>query len=126
VPALSTGQLYLGGGTPIQKACGLEDSPEEMYKYLMASCGPGEDEAKIRLFCNESVEHFHWLVSRIAQAIVGQRLPCNGHTSPQFPRLSKRLLTLLTDRGDVGWFPAVLDAHGLDLAIMRCIEVSGV
>ena len=60
--ALSTGQLYLGGGTPIQKACGFEDSPEEMYKYLMASCGPGEDEAKIRLFCDQSVEHFHWLV----------------------------------------------------------------
>jgi succinate dehydrogenase/fumarate reductase flavoprotein subunit len=60
--ALSTGQLYLGGGTPIQKACGFEDSPEEMYKYLMASCGPGEDEAKIRLFCDESVDHFHWLV----------------------------------------------------------------
>lgn len=60
--ALSTGQLYLGGGTPIQKACGFEDSPEEMYKYLIASCGPGEDEAKIRLFCDRSVEHFHWLV----------------------------------------------------------------
>jgi len=61
--ALSTGQLYLGGGTPIQKACGFEDSPEEMYKYLMASCGPNPDEAKIRLFCDHSVEHFSWLVA---------------------------------------------------------------
>jgi len=60
--ALSTGQIYLGGGTPVQKACGFEDTPEEMYKYLMASCGPGEDEAKIRLFCDHSVDHFHWLV----------------------------------------------------------------
>jgi succinate dehydrogenase/fumarate reductase flavoprotein subunit len=60
--ALSTGQLYLGGGTPIQKACGFDDSAEEMYKYLMAASGPGEDEAKIRLFCDESVAHFHWLV----------------------------------------------------------------
>jgi len=60
--ALSTGQLYIGGGTPIQRACGFDDSPDEMFKYLMASCGPGQDEAKIRLYCNHSVEHFEWLV----------------------------------------------------------------
>jgi succinate dehydrogenase/fumarate reductase flavoprotein subunit len=62
--ALSTGQIYLGGGTPIQHACGFEDSPEEMFKYLMASCGPGPDEAKIRLYCEGSVAHFHWLVAQ--------------------------------------------------------------
>ena len=62
--ALSTGQIYLGGGTPIQKKCGFEDSPDEMFKYLMASCGPAPDEAKIRLFCDHSVEHFHWLVEQ--------------------------------------------------------------
>ena len=62
--ALSTGQIYLGGGTPIQQACGFEDSPEEMFRYLMASCGPGPDEAKIRLYCDGSVEHFHWLVAQ--------------------------------------------------------------
>lgn len=61
--ALSTGQLYLGGGTPIQKACGFDDSADEMFKFLAASCGPGADEAKIRLFCDHSVEHFHWLVA---------------------------------------------------------------
>jgi succinate dehydrogenase/fumarate reductase flavoprotein subunit len=62
--ALSTGQIYLGGGTPIQKACGFEDSPEEMYRYLMASCGPAPDEAKIRLFCDHCVEHYHWLAEQ--------------------------------------------------------------
>jgi succinate dehydrogenase/fumarate reductase flavoprotein subunit len=62
--ALSTGQIYLGGGTAVQRACGFEDSPEEMFKYLMASCGPGPDEAKIRLFCDRSVEHFDWLVAQ--------------------------------------------------------------
>ncbi len=61
--ALSTGQIYLGGGTAIQKACGFEDSPDEMCKYLLASCGPGADEAKIRLFSAESVAHFDWLVA---------------------------------------------------------------
>ncbi|MFN8544652.1 MAG: FAD-dependent oxidoreductase [Candidatus Binatia bacterium] len=60
--ALSTGQIYLGGGTGIQSTCGFEDSPEEMFRYLMASCGPGPDETKIRLFCDHSVAHYDWLV----------------------------------------------------------------
>jgi 3-oxo-5alpha-steroid 4-dehydrogenase len=62
--ALSGGLIYLGGGTPVQKQCGFEDSPEQMFLYLMAACGPGADEAKVRLFCERSVEHFHWLVAR--------------------------------------------------------------
>jgi 3-oxo-5alpha-steroid 4-dehydrogenase len=62
--ALSGGLVYLGGGTPVQKQTGFEDSPEQMFAYLMAACGPGVDEAKIRLFCERSVEHFHWLVAR--------------------------------------------------------------
>jgi 3-oxo-5alpha-steroid 4-dehydrogenase len=62
--ALSGGLIYLGGGTPVQKQCGFEDSPEQMFAYLMAACGPGVDEAKIRIFCERSVEHFHWLLAR--------------------------------------------------------------
>src|SRR5512139_4216248 len=31
--ALSGGQIYMGGGTPVQKACGFVDTPEEMYKF---------------------------------------------------------------------------------------------
>ena len=62
--ALSGGLIYLGGGTPVQKQTGFEDSPEQMFAYLMAACGPGADEAKIRLFCERSVEHFHWLVAQ--------------------------------------------------------------
>jgi succinate dehydrogenase/fumarate reductase flavoprotein subunit len=62
--ANSTGEVYLGGGTPVQKACGFDDSPEEMFRYLMAACGPEPDAAKIRLYCDRSVEHFHWLVAQ--------------------------------------------------------------
>lgn len=60
--AMSGGLIYLGGGTGLQTACGFEDSPEEMYKFLMASTGPGPDEAKVRLYCDESVAHYDWLV----------------------------------------------------------------
>jgi len=62
--ALSGGLIYLGGGTPVQKQCGFEDSPEQMFAYLMAACGPGADESKVRVFSDRSVEHFHWLVAR--------------------------------------------------------------
>lgn len=60
--AMSGGQIYMGGGTPVQKACGFEDTPEEMFKFLMAAMGPGADAAKLRVFCDESVAHFHWFV----------------------------------------------------------------
>ena len=60
--ALASGQLYMGGGTPLQKDCGFEDSVEEMVKYMIASCGPGADEEKIRFYAERSVEHYHWLV----------------------------------------------------------------
>ena len=40
--------MYLGGGTPIQKACGFEDSIDDMYRYMMAACGPDPDEAEDR------------------------------------------------------------------------------
>jgi succinate dehydrogenase/fumarate reductase flavoprotein subunit len=59
--AMSGGLIYMGGGTPVQKACGIEDTPEQMFAFLMAACGPEPDEAKVRPFCEESVAHFHWL-----------------------------------------------------------------
>lgn len=61
--AMSGGLIYLGGGTPVQHACGYEDSAEEMYKFLMAACGPEADDAKLRIFCAQSVAHFDWLVA---------------------------------------------------------------
>ena len=61
---VSSGQIYLGGGTPIQRACGFEDSAEEMFKYLMASCGPEPDADLIGPFCEESASHFDWLVAQ--------------------------------------------------------------
>lgn len=62
--AMSGGVIYLGGGTPLQKACGFEDSPEEMFRYLQASCGDAPDEAKMRLYCEGSVDHYAWLVDQ--------------------------------------------------------------
>jgi 3-oxo-5alpha-steroid 4-dehydrogenase len=57
------GILYLGGGTPMQKAMGYVDSADNMYTFLLAALGPGVDEAKLRVYCDESLDHFEWLVA---------------------------------------------------------------
>ncbi|GLW99163.1 FAD-dependent oxidoreductase [Microtetraspora sp. NBRC 16547] len=62
--AVSGGELYLGGGTAVQKACGFEDTPDDMFAYLMAALGPHADEEKLRLYCDGSVEHFEWFRER--------------------------------------------------------------
>ena len=38
--ALSTGLTYFGGGTPIQKACGFDDSVEGMQAFVALAAGP--------------------------------------------------------------------------------------
>ena len=60
--ALAGGFVYLGGGTPLQKACGFDDSAENMKAFMTAALGPGVDEAKIADYCEHSVAHYHWLV----------------------------------------------------------------
>jgi 3-oxo-5alpha-steroid 4-dehydrogenase len=62
--ALAEGIVYLGGGTPIQSACGFEDTTDDMYRYMMAACGPNPDETKVARYCQESLGHFDWLVAR--------------------------------------------------------------
>ena len=58
--AMSGGHFYLGGGTAVQQATGHQDSPEEMFKYLMAVSRDPEPD-KIRAFCDDSVAHFDWI-----------------------------------------------------------------
>lgn len=62
--ALAEGIIYLGGGTPVQQACGFEDSVENLTAYLMAACGPEPDEAKVVAYAEGSLDHFDWLVSQ--------------------------------------------------------------
>ncbi|MGW4771117.1 FAD-dependent oxidoreductase [Nocardia sp. NPDC004278] len=61
--AMAGGFIYLGGGTPLQRALGFEDTPENMETFLQAALGPGQDTAKIADYCQNSVEHYNWLVS---------------------------------------------------------------
>jgi succinate dehydrogenase/fumarate reductase flavoprotein subunit len=61
--AMSTAHIYMGGGTRVQKAVGLEDTVEDMYRFIMASADD-PDEEKVRLFCDGSLDHFQWLVDQ--------------------------------------------------------------
>jgi 3-oxo-5alpha-steroid 4-dehydrogenase len=61
--AMAGGFIYLGGGTELQKACGFDDSVENMAAYLNAAMGPGADSDRIADYCVGSVAHFDWLVS---------------------------------------------------------------
>ncbi len=61
--ALSSAEIYMGGGTRVQKACGLQDDKEEMFKFLMMCGGRQADEAKVHAYVDGSVDHFNWLVA---------------------------------------------------------------
>ncbi|MCH2172524.1 FAD-dependent oxidoreductase [Myxococcota bacterium] len=62
--ANSGGLIYMGGGTALQTALGFEDTPEEMFKYLMAACGPAPDESLVAPFVEHSVDHFDWFIKQ--------------------------------------------------------------
>lgn len=58
--ALSEGIFYLGGGTPVQQACGYEDTVQNLYDFLRASTSHPDDEV-LRTFADGAREHFDWL-----------------------------------------------------------------
>src|ERR1700744_1794526 len=60
--AMAGGVIYLGGGTALQKACGFDDSVDNMAAFLNVAMGPGADEDRIADYCAGSVAHFDWLV----------------------------------------------------------------
>jgi 3-oxo-5alpha-steroid 4-dehydrogenase len=57
--AYSGGVLY-AGGTRQQAASGIEDTRDDMFRYLMAE-GSAVDADTMRRFCDESVANLEWL-----------------------------------------------------------------
>lgn len=62
--AMSGGVVYCGGGTALQKACGVSDSVEAMRDYITAASGLYAQSEKIDLYCEQSPAHFDWLVQQ--------------------------------------------------------------
>lgn len=62
--AASGGVLYAGGGTSVQRAAGVEDSPENMFAYLsMETRGCVADDT-LRRFCEQSRYTVQWLIDK--------------------------------------------------------------
>jgi len=60
----SGGLIYMGGGTALQRSVGMEDTVDNMYKYLTAAAGYGADTDLIGVYCDKSVELYDWLVTK--------------------------------------------------------------
>jgi succinate dehydrogenase/fumarate reductase flavoprotein subunit len=61
--SMAGGDIYLGGngGTPVQRANGFEDTTEDLFRYMMLAGGPDADEARVRLYAENALAHYHWL-----------------------------------------------------------------
>lgn len=53
---MSGGVIYAGGGTPVQRECGIADSPAAMADYLLREVAGVVSDTTVRKFCDESVE----------------------------------------------------------------------
>ncbi|MDH4041406.1 MAG: FAD-dependent oxidoreductase [Gammaproteobacteria bacterium] len=62
--AMSAGVVYAGGGTALQRALGVEDSVEDMFRFISGAGGAHPPLDKIRLYCEQSSAHFDWLVEQ--------------------------------------------------------------
>src|SRR5690606_23066205 len=63
---LSGGVVY-AGGTRHQKAAGLEDSADTMYRYLKMEIGDVVRDETLRRFCDSSDDNMRWLESHGVQ-----------------------------------------------------------
>lgn len=62
--AMSGGVVYAGGGTSLQRALGVSDTVEDMYNFIVAAGSPHPQLDKIQLYCEQSAEHFDWLLEQ--------------------------------------------------------------
>ncbi|HEY1972317.1 MAG TPA: FAD-binding protein [Pseudonocardia sp.] len=59
--AISGGVVYAGGGTSVQRAAGVADTPEAMFEYLRREVAGVVSDATLRRFCAESPAMIDWL-----------------------------------------------------------------
>jgi len=59
--AASGGVFYGGGGSHIQREAGVEDSPDNMFRYLSQEVQDAVSEETLRDFCETSADTIRWL-----------------------------------------------------------------
>ena len=60
--AASGGVYYAGGGTKIQTEAGVEDNPDEMFKYLQMETQGIIKDTTLKKFCEDSPKNVEWLL----------------------------------------------------------------
>ncbi len=65
--ALSGGVVYAGGGTRYQRAAGVTDTPENMFRYLQQETAGVVRDATLRRFCETSPAMIDWLEAQGAR-----------------------------------------------------------
>lgn len=58
---MSGGVVYGGGGTAWQRQAGVDDDPDNMFRYLRMEVGDAVSEQTLRRFCETSREQVDWL-----------------------------------------------------------------
>ncbi len=61
--AMNGGVIYAGGGTAIQKLAGVDDHPDEMFRYLKEETQGVVSDVTLRRFCEESPAMIAWLMA---------------------------------------------------------------
>jgi 3-oxo-5alpha-steroid 4-dehydrogenase len=64
---MNGGVFYAGGGTAIQREAGVQDTPEEMFKYLHIETAGIVSDATLRRFCEESPALLNWMMAHGVQ-----------------------------------------------------------
>ena len=59
--ALSGGVVYAGGGTAYQRAAGYDDTPDNMFNYLLNEVNDAVQDETLQRFCEESARRLTWL-----------------------------------------------------------------
>ncbi|MGB5808995.1 MAG: FAD-binding protein [Polyangiales bacterium] len=62
--AISGGVFYAGGGTHIQREAGVEDTVDNMFRYLTLEVQDAVSPETLRDFCETSAENVRWLTDR--------------------------------------------------------------
>jgi flavocytochrome c len=57
-----SGAIIVGAGTSVQRARGITDSPDEMYKYYSAAGQGLNDPEMMKVFCENSGPNIEWLI----------------------------------------------------------------
>lgn len=65
--AISGGVVYAGGGTRQQREAGVDDDPENMYRYLKEQVAGIVSDDTLRHFCNQSADSLAWLEAQGAR-----------------------------------------------------------